>query len=205
VAALPASTQPVHSRRAEYAELPSISELKMAPLIVMVVIWVALRVVGLTGWWARAKSSRWALRLALASMFLFTAVSHFHPRTRPDLVQMVPPGLPEPALLVTATGVLELSGAAGLLVPPVARAAAFGLIGLLAAMFPANLYAAQQGLVVAGRPASPLVWRLPLQLFWMWALWWATRAQQTTKRPGRFADVGGQPAGRSAIKPTTIR
>jgi uncharacterized membrane protein len=32
---------------------------------------------------------------------------------------MVPPGLPEPALLVTATGVLELAGAAGLLVPSI--------------------------------------------------------------------------------------
>jgi uncharacterized membrane protein len=155
----------------------------MAPLIVMLVIWLATRVMGLTGWWAQANSSRWALRIALAGMFLFTAVSHFHPRTRPDLVQMVPPGLPEPALLVTATGVLELGGAAGLLVPPVARAAAFGLIGLLAAMFPANLYAAQQGLIVAGRPASPLVWRLPLQLFWMWALWWTTRDPRATPRP----------------------
>jgi uncharacterized membrane protein len=149
----------------------------MAPLIVMLVIWLAIRAIGFAGWWARANSWRGALRVALAGMFLFTAVSHFHPRTRPELVQMVPPGLPEPALLITATGVLELAGSAGLLIPPVARAAAFGLIGLLAAMFPANVHAAHQGLIVAGRPASSLVWRLPLQLFWMWALWWTTRRQ----------------------------
>jgi len=87
----------------------------MAPLIVMLVIWVAIRVIGFAGWWAQANSSRWALRVALAGMFLFTAVSHFHPRTRPDLVQMVPPGLPAPELLVTVTGLLEMGGAAGCL------------------------------------------------------------------------------------------
>ena len=154
----------------------------MAPLIVMFVIWLTTRAIGFAGWWAQANSWRGALRTALAGMFLFTAVSHFHPRTRADLIQMVPPGLPQPALLVTATGVLELAGAAGLLVPPIARAAAFGLIGLLAAMLPANVHAAQQGLIVAGRPASPLIWRLPLQLFWMWALWWTTRGHER-RRP----------------------
>ena len=154
------------------------AELEVFYMLVMLVVWLAIRVIGFTGWWAQAHSWRGALRVALAGMFLFTAVSHFHPRTRPDLIQVVPPGLPEPAVLVTATGVLELGGAAGLLVPPVARAAAFGLIGLLAAMLPANVYAARQGLIVAGRPASSLVWRLPLQLFWMWALWWTTRSRE---------------------------
>ena len=98
---------------------------------------------------------------------------------------MVPPGLPEPAALVTATGVLELGGAAGLLVPPVARAAALGLIGPLAAVVPANVHAAQQGPYRCGRQASPLVWRLPLQLFWMWALWSTTRGPKTNNREVR--------------------
>jgi uncharacterized membrane protein len=43
---------------------------------------------------------------------------------------------------------------------------------LLMAMFPANVHAAREGLMVAGRRATPLVWRLPLQLFWIAALWW---------------------------------
>jgi uncharacterized membrane protein len=105
-------------------------------------------------------------------MFVFTAVSHFHPRTRPDLIRMVPAGLPAPALLVTATGVLELLGAIGLLVPRTVPAAAYGLMTLLVAMFPANVHAARAGLTVAGRRATPLLWRLPLQLFWIAALWW---------------------------------
>jgi hypothetical protein len=37
-------------------------------------------------------------------MFVFTAVSHFHSRTRPDLIRMVPESLPAPALLVTVAG-----------------------------------------------------------------------------------------------------
>jgi uncharacterized membrane protein len=46
-------------------------------------------------------------------MFVFTAVSHCHPRTRHDLIRMVP----APTLLVSATGVLEVPGAMGLMVP----------------------------------------------------------------------------------------
>jgi uncharacterized membrane protein len=144
----------------------------MAPLIVMLAGWLVARVIGATGVWAAAASWSGALRIGLSAMFLFTAASHFHPRTRPDLIRMVPTNLPAPALLVTATGMLELIGAIGLLVPQLTTAAAYGLIALLVAMFPANVRAAREGLVIGGRGATPLVWRLPLQLFWIAALWW---------------------------------
>ena len=143
----------------------------MAPLIVMLAAWLAARLIGLAVMWPQADS--WgALRIALAAMFLFTAVSHFHPRTRPDLIRMVPASLPAPPLLVTATGVLEILGAVGLLVPQAQPAAAYGLMALLVAMFPANVQAARKGLTIAGRRATPLFWRLLLQLFWIAALWW---------------------------------
>ena len=144
----------------------------MAPLIVMLVAWLVARSIGATGLWLYADSWTDALRIALAAMFVFTAVSHFHPRTRPDLVRMVPASLPAPGLLVTATGALELLGAVGLLLPQALPAAAYGLIALLVAMLPANVHAAREGLMVAGRRATPLLWRLPLQLFWIAALWW---------------------------------
>ena len=144
----------------------------MAPLIVMVAAWLVARSIGFTGVWPSADSWNGALRIGLSAMFMFTAVSHFHPRTRPDLIRMVPASLPAPALLVTVTGVLELLGAIGLLVPQVMRLAAYGLMALLVALFPANVQAARQGLMVAGRRAMPLLWRLPLQLFWIAALWW---------------------------------
>jgi uncharacterized membrane protein len=77
---------------------------------------------------------------------------------------------------VKLTGLFELAGAIGLLVPSTAAAASYGLIALLAAMFPANVHAAREGLVIAGRRASPLMWRLPLQLFWILALWRVAQA-----------------------------
>jgi uncharacterized membrane protein len=148
----------------------------MAPLIVMLVSWAVARLTGFTRFWPQTDSSGGALSVALAAMFIFTGVSHFHPLTRRDLIRMVPPTLPRPALLVTITGVLEFIGAAGLLLPSAAAAAAYGLIALLVAMFPANLHAGRAGLVIAGRRATPIVWRAALQLFWIGALWWVTRS-----------------------------
>jgi uncharacterized membrane protein len=58
------------------------------------------------------------------------------------------------------------------MVPWALPAAVCGLIALLVAMFPANVHAARQGLSIAGRRATPLPWRVPLQLFWIAALWW---------------------------------
>jgi uncharacterized membrane protein len=144
----------------------------MAPLIVMLAAWLVARTIGFTGVWPRADSWSGALRIGLAAMFVFTAVSHFHPRTRPDLVRMVPASLPAPGLLVTATGVFEVLGAIGLLVPQALPWAAYGLMALLVAMFPANVHATREGLMVAGRRATPLLCRLPLQLLWIAALWW---------------------------------
>jgi uncharacterized membrane protein len=93
-------------------------------------------------------------------------------RMRPDLIRMVPPWLPNPEALVTFTGIAELVGAVGLLVPIVSRWAAVGLALLLVALFPANVHAARAGLILKGRPATPLVIRLPLQLIWIGLLLW---------------------------------
>ncbi len=59
------------------------------------------------------------------------------------MIAIVPPRLPAPALLVTITGVLELLGAVGLLIPATRVAAAVCLFLLMVAMFPANVYAAR--------------------------------------------------------------
>jgi len=144
----------------------------MIPLVVMVVAWVAFRLLGASGLIRPAGTAPGALRFALAVMFLLTATAHFHPNTRPDMIRMVPPGMPFPEVLVTVTGVLELAGAIGLLVPAVTTLAAYCLMALLIAMFAANVHAARAGLQFAGQAAMPLVWRLPLQLFWIAALWW---------------------------------
>jgi uncharacterized membrane protein len=86
---------------------------------------------------------------------------------REDLISMVPPALPEPGLLVTITGVLELAGAAGLLWRRTAPWAAAGLAVLLVAMFPANVYAALEGLILDGAPAMALIPRTLLQALFL--------------------------------------
>ncbi len=144
----------------------------MAPLIVMLVTSAVARLAGEVVQWSVVNTWAGALRTGLAVMFLFTALAHFHPRTRPDLVRMVPRVLPHAALLVTITGVLELLGAVGLLVPWATAAAAYALSALLVALFPANVHAAREELSIAGRRAMRLPWRILLQLFWIGALWW---------------------------------
>ena len=97
---------------------------------------------------------------------MFTAVLHFHPRTRPDLIRMVPASLPAPALHRVGNRCRrrQLLRFGGLLVPRALPAAAYGLVALLVAIFPANVHAARAGLMIAGRRAVPLVLLLPLQL-----------------------------------------
>lgn len=137
----------------------------MVPLIVLVVVFSILRLVG---WAGVSLLNDWhvCLRAALAAMFLVTATAHWGKR-RQDLLRMVPPIFPRPELLVTFTGVLEILGAIGLLVPSTARIAAIGLALLLVAIFPANIHAARNQLTIGGRPATALRLRLPLQILFI--------------------------------------
>jgi uncharacterized membrane protein len=144
----------------------------VAPLIVHLIAWAAFWIAGLAGLLPGAATPVGALRFSLAAMFGFTALSHFLPRTRPDLMRMVPPALPAPGLLVSITGLLELAGAIGLLLPAFARMAAYALAALLLTLFPANIHADRAGLQIAGRRATPLRYRLPMQLFWIGCLLW---------------------------------
>ncbi|MEW5974408.1 MAG: DoxX family protein [Acidobacteriota bacterium] len=153
----------------------------MVPLIVMLAAWMAFRLCGWAGLLSSADSGAGSLRLALAAMFVFTALSHFLPRSRQDLIAMVPPAFPRPDVLVRLTGILELAGAFGLLLPGLVRTAACCLAVLLVAMFPANVHAARKGLRIAGRPATPLALRLPMQLFWILALGWVALTASTSK------------------------
>jgi uncharacterized membrane protein len=143
----------------------------MIPFHVMVVAILVARGVGALAW-LPIESWQSATRAGLAVMLVFATTAHFN-RTREDLIRMVPPQFPNPSALVTLTGLAELAGAIGLLMPRMARWAAYGLIVLLVALFPANIHAARRGLTIRGRAATRLVVRLPLQLLWMGLLWWS--------------------------------
>ena len=114
--------------------------------------------------------------LLLALFFVFAGVTHF---TRPEFfTAIVPPALPAPLALVYVSGVFEILGGLGVLWPATRAAAGVGLVALLVAVYPANLYMAwaPERFVAQGTPLWALYARLPLQfVFIAWA-WWATRA-----------------------------
>lgn len=137
----------------------------MAPFIVLIALFGFFFVLGRV--WLPAQFD-WltSLRLALAGMFLLTASAHWGKRRR-DIIAMVPPAFPRPDLLVTVTGVLELAGAVGLMLPIAVPYATLGLCLLLLAVFPANVYAARQHFSIAGRPVAALFPRALLQLVFL--------------------------------------
>ena len=151
----------------------------MAPLIVLIVVTIIARLAGQFG---VASLRDWpaATRVGLAVMFCFTAIAHFN-SMRADLIRMVPPALPNPEFLVTFTGVCEVLGAIGLLVPRTRRMAAIALIAFLLAVLPANIYAATAGVTLRGAPPTPLLPRIALQLLFIGLLYWTgVRASGST-------------------------
>jgi uncharacterized membrane protein len=146
----------------------------MLVLIVLLVSWIVLRGVGAAGVHALA-SWQDSARYALVIMFVFTATAHFN-QMKHDLARMIPAYFPRPLLIIYITGVLELLGAAGLLLPQFRSLAGICLIALLVWMFIANVNAAQRGVTLRGKPPTPLWLRAPMQVLFIALLWWSTRA-----------------------------
>ena len=104
-------------------------------------------------------------RVGLAIVFVVMGSLHFVPGPARGMAAMIPPGLrfASPRLLVAATGVCELAGGVGLLVPATTSLAAICLAVFLVAVFPANAYAAAHP-ERFGAIATPLVPRALLQV-----------------------------------------
>jgi uncharacterized membrane protein len=87
---------------------------------------------------------------------------------------MMPPWLPWPAALIAVSGACEILGGIGILVPGTRRAAAWGLVALLAAVFPANLHVALMGRMPGFSFSPAALWlRLPFQPVLAAAVIWA--------------------------------
>jgi uncharacterized membrane protein len=130
----------------------------------------------------RAKS---VTRVVVALAMVGVGVTHF--TNTHWFEQIVPPFLPNPRLLVQLSGVFEMLGGLGVLVPPTRKLAGIGLVLLYVAVFPANIYMAIEPVAVDGVvPDRWLVWaRLPFQFLFMWLAWWCTRPpnEPTTSSP----------------------
>ena len=108
----------------------------------------------------------------LAVVFCAAGLLHF---VKPEVyARIVPPPLPA-KLAVAVSGAAEIAGGIGLLFPATRRAAGWGLIALLLAVWPANFWMALQARRFPNIPAWALWARLPLQVPLMW---WAWRASQ---------------------------
>ena len=107
--------------------------------------------------------AQWILRAVVVLPLLVSGIAHF---TRTALMEMIiPPFLPYHLQLVLLTGVLELAGAAGLLLPAFTRAASACVALLMIAVFPANVYAANTYVGGMHMPSVPV--RLAMQVIYM--------------------------------------
>jgi uncharacterized membrane protein len=113
-------------------------------------------------------------RRLLAGFFIGGGVNHF--AMPGPYRQIVPPRLRGQAKrLVEVSGVAEVAGGMGVLLPATRRVSGLGLIALLAAVFPANLHMARAPEEFPKIPRWALYWRLVLQPLMMWWAWRATR------------------------------
>ncbi|MDG2223819.1 MAG: DoxX family protein [Rubripirellula sp.] len=108
-------------------------------------------------------------KLTIASFMIGAGTMHF---ANPDFfMKIMPPSLPLHKELVLLSGLCEVVLGLLILIPRFTPMAAWGIVALLIAVFPANLYLYQHQEIL---PAAPLLHllRLPLQgVFILWAFW----------------------------------
>ncbi len=118
------------------------------------------------------------LRGVLAIAIIIVGITHFW---KPEqYARIVPP--PLPALdMVYISGFFEILGGIGLLIPLVSVAAAWGIVALFIAVFPANINQAINSIPIDGIPHHPILYwvRLPFQAVLIAWAWWYTQKPET--------------------------
>jgi len=111
-----------------------------------------------------------AMQWLLGIFFLLAGLNHF--RYPAIYASIMPPYLPWHLELVYLSGFFEAALGILLLIPKCTVLAAWGLIALLIAVFPANIHMALNPVLYPAIPPSLLWLRLPLQgVFIAWAYW----------------------------------
>ncbi len=114
-------------------------------------------------------------RVAMAIMLLFTAIGHF--KFSKGMEMMLPGFVPFKRALVLLTGVIEIVAAVGLLLPSFYTLTSELLIIFFILILPANIYAAinhvdfERG-TYQGSGMNYLWFRIPLQLLFIWWVWY---------------------------------
>lgn len=122
------------------------------------------------------------LRYLFAVLFIAAGSNHFFSTS--FYLHIMPPYLPRPLLLVYLSGLVEIFLGGLLLIPVFARAAAWGLVALLIAVFPANLHMAVNAGLYPEYGETTLWARLPLQLLLIAWAYWHTRPTAPAKDGG---------------------
>ncbi len=124
-----------------------------------------------------------ALLLVMAVFYCAAGANHFiHPEM---YMPMMPPYLPWHRALIYLSGVAEVGFGLALLAPSLRHAAAWGLILMLIAIFPANLHIALYNVPLFGRAEGYGVWnwvRLPFQALLIGWAWWYTTIESAARR-----------------------
>ena len=124
---------------------------------------------------------KFILKLVLATFFVLAGVNHFIHTA--FYLWIMPPYLPSPLFLIYLSGAFEVLLGALLLIRRFTRVAAWGLIALLIAVFPANLHMATNQALSPEYRAVLLWFRLPLQgVLIAWAYWYTLPGSSRTKR-----------------------
>ena len=106
--------------------------------------------------------------IGLAAFFINVGIDHF---VNPDFyLSIMPPAFPLHIEAVYISGVFEILGGIGVLIPKFRRFSGWGLVALLIAVYPANIYMAISPDTFPDIPVSALYFRLVLQfIFFYWA------------------------------------
>lgn len=114
-------------------------------------------------------------KFVLAILMIFAGTMHF--ANPAFFLKIMPPYLPFHRELVVLSGAFEIVLGVLLLIPKLSRLAAWGIMALLIAVFPANIYLFQHQEIL---PASPTIHLLRLLLQGVLVLWafWHTRPQE---------------------------
>jgi len=121
-------------------------------------------------------------------LFVAAGVNHF---VSPGVYLMIMPDyLPWPLALVYVSGFFETLGGVGLAAPRLRRAAGWGLIALLVAVFPANVDMLMNADQFPAIPVWAMVARLPLQGVLIAWVWWAAVKVENQRAPAIGAVLG---------------
>lgn len=119
------------------------------------------------------ETTKTGLRWCISAFFVGVGTHHFVDPA--PYLAIVPPYLPRPLLLVHVSGFFEILGGVGLCISATRRSAAWGLIALLVAVYPANIHMLVNEVYLPDMPKEKwLLWlRMPLQFILAAGIVWA--------------------------------